>query len=83
MRPALLASALLFVYALAGATETSNTAPSATDIVTLVRDLGFPIVVVIWFMWRMEKRLDRYTEQIEKLYTVVTVLVKTVDNDHG
>jgi YvrJ protein family len=50
------------------------------DIVALLREFGFPIFVAIWFMWRLEKRLDRYTEQIEKLYTIVTVMTKTLDS---
>ena len=55
---------------------------SIADIIALLREFGFPIFVVIWFMWRMEKRLERYTEQLEKLCTVVTVMAKTVDARH-
>lgn len=66
-----------------GAAVPSPAAATTADIVALVREFGFPIFVVIWFMWRMERRIDKYTEQIEKLYTIVTVLVKTIDgNEH-
>lgn len=52
---------------------------SATDITGLLREFGFPIFVSLWFMWRLEKRLDAFTESIQKLLTVITVMSKTVD----
>lgn len=76
-------SLTVFSYALALASETGGGAPSASDIISLVREFGIGTLVLLWFMWRMEKRMDRYSEQIEKLYTVVTVLSKTVDNERG
>lgn len=44
--------------------------------VALLREFGFPMFVTLWFMWRIEKRIDRFTEQIEKLITIVTVMTK-------
>ena len=76
-------SRVLTVLAVAGAAEAAAPASlSVADIIALLREFGFPIFVVIWFMWRMEKRIDRYTEQLEKLCTVVTVMAKTVDDRH-
>ena len=28
------------------------------DIVAAIRDLGVPIVMLAWFMWRFEKKLE-------------------------
>lgn len=52
---------------------------TATDVTALLREFGFPIFVSLWFMWRLEKRLDTFTESIQKLLTVITVMSKTVD----
>ena len=54
---------------------TSNTADAAG----LLREFGFPVFVSLWFMWRVEKRFDRFTETIQSLLTAVTVMAKTVD----
>jgi len=77
-----LAALLMFASAFANADPGAGTvvAPStAVDVLGILREFGFPIFVAVWFMWRLEKRLDRYSEQSEKLYTVVTVLAKTIE----
>ncbi len=53
---------------------------SGTDAVGLLREFGFPIFVSLWFMWRVEKRMDRFTDAIQNLLTAVTVMAKTVDD---
>lgn len=53
---------------------------SSGDAVGLLREFGFPIFVSLWFMWRVEKRMDRFTEAIQQLLTAVTVMAKTVDD---
>lgn len=73
MRAALIASAGLVL--LAGADGGST-----LDIIGLLREFGFPIFVCMWFMWRLEKRIDRFTESIEKLTGINVTLVKTIDN---
>lgn len=71
---------LIVAATLLTATGTDTGGPSSvTDILTLLREFGFPIFVAVWFMYRLEKRLDRYTEQIEKLYTTVTIMAKTLE----
>ena len=40
-----------------------------TNIVSAVRDLGVPVVMLGWFMWRFEKKL----ESIEKALIQVSV----------
>lgn len=55
---------------------------ATVDVIGLLREFGFPIFVCVWFMWRLEKRLDKFTESIEKLYNINTVLLKAVDESH-
>jgi hypothetical protein len=55
-------------------------AGGTTDAVGLLREFGFPIFVSLWFMWRVEKRMDRFTDAIQQLLTAVTVMAKTVDD---
>jgi hypothetical protein len=53
---------------------------SDTNIVGLLREFGFPIFVSLWFMWRVEKRMDRFTDNIQNLLMAITVMAKTVDS---
>ena len=64
----------LGVFMLAGADGGST-----VDALALLREFGFPIFVCLWFMWRLERRIERFTESIEKLYTINMVLAKAVD----
>ena len=57
----------------------ADSAGASTDIAALLREFGFPIFVSLWFMWRVEKRMDRVTDSIQNLLTAVTVMAKTVD----
>lgn len=50
-----------------------------TDVTGLLREFGFPIFVSVWFMWRLERRMDAFTESINKLLTIVTIMSKSVD----
>lgn len=52
---------------------------SGTDVVGLLREFGFPIFVSLWFMYRVEKKMERFTDAIQNLLTVVTVMAKTLD----
>ncbi len=47
--------------------------------VALLREFGFPVVVAVWFMWRLEKRLDRLFELFSALLKAVALLAKSVD----
>jgi len=57
----------------------ADSASTNTDIAGLLREFGFPIFVSLWFMWRVEKRMDRFTDTIQNLLTAVTVMAKTID----
>ena len=70
--------ALLGLLCLAvGAPDGSN----SIDVVGFISHLGFPVFVSLWFMHRIEKRMDRLITSQENLTTVVTVLTKTIDNN--
>lgn len=45
----------------------------------IIREFGFPVFVAVWFMWRVEKRMDRFTDVVQNLLTTVTVMAKTID----
>jgi hypothetical protein len=55
-------------------------AESGTDIASLVQQVGFPIVIAVWFMWRLEKRMDRLIELLGLLLKAMALLAKSVDH---
>jgi hypothetical protein len=57
----------------------SGSSSGTADAAALLREFGFPIFVSLWFMWRVEKRMDRFTDSIQNLLTAVTVMAKTID----
>lgn len=63
--------------------DSGSAGADPTDVAGLLREFGFPIFVSLWFMWRVEKRMDRFTESIQNLLTAVTIMAKTVDNLHN
>ncbi len=77
MRAVRTAAVFVVVLLLTGADASSS---ASTDVVGLLREFGFPIFVSLWFMWRVEKRMDSFTDAIQKLLTAVTVMAKTVDD---
>lgn len=68
--------ALLLTGAAGSGGETGVT---VTDVTGLLREFGFPIFVSVWFMWRLERRMDAFTESINKLLTIVTIMSRSVD----
>lgn len=76
MHPIRYAAATIAVLLLMGAHETAGSG----NVVDLLREFGFPIFVSLWFMWRVEKRMDRFTDAIQNLLMAVTVMAKTVDD---
>ncbi len=81
MRLARACAFIFLITLLAGADSGASASP--IDMVALIRELGFPIFVTIWFMTRIEKRLDRFASAVEQLTTVVTVIEKIVDKLPG
>jgi hypothetical protein len=45
----------------------------------LVREFGFPVFVAVWFMWRLEKRIDRLFELMTSHMLATALLAKSVD----
>lgn len=46
----------------------------------LLREFGFPVFVAVWFMWRLEKRVDRLFELMNSLMQATALLAKSVDS---
>ena len=40
--------------------------------INIGRDLGFPILVAVWFMFRLEKKLDRWVQMEEAERVILT-----------
>lgn len=51
------------------------------QITPLIREFGFPVFVVMWFMFRTEKRIDRLIELLTALIRAMEIIAKSVD-DH-
>lgn len=49
------------------------------QVTALLREFGFPIFVCVWFMWRMEKKIDKFMEQISRVLLAITVLAQVLD----
>lgn len=47
---------------------------------SFIREFGFPIFVCVWFMWRIEKRLDRFLELLTGLLKATALLAKSVEH---
>lgn len=81
MKPRAILELLLFgcvaVFCMGADGSHSN---GSSDLVALLREFGFPIFVSLWFMWRVEKRMDRFTDSIQNLLTAITVMAKTIDS---
>ena len=52
----------------------------ATDQVTaLLREFGFPVFVAVWFMIRLERRVDRLSELLTSLMQATAIIAKAVE----
>ena len=49
------------------------------DLLSILREFGFPIFVCVWFMGRLEKRLEQMSSRVNRLTIVNSVLVKALD----
>jgi hypothetical protein len=54
--------------------------PAATDVwgklVGFIREFGLPSFLVIWFLFRIEKKLEAFTKVMSKLLTVTVVMLR-------
>ena len=49
----------------------------------ILRDFGFPVVICLWFMIRMEKRVDRLFVLFNSLLRAMHTLAISVDHNGG
>lgn len=42
-----------------------------TDLISLIAQYGFPVFVSVWFMYRLEKKLEENTKAFNELTTVI------------
>ena len=55
-----------------------------TGLVQVVQQVGFPIAVAVWLLWRTDKRLDKMAEILQQIATTMALIEKSVnggDND--
>lgn len=59
--------------------------PASTDMwgkfIGFIREFGLPSFLVIWFLFRIEKKLERFTKALNRLLTINVVMLKTLDKD--
>jgi len=49
------------------------------QITGLLREFGFPVFVASWFMFRLEKRIDRQSELLAALMQAMAIIAKSVE----
>lgn len=50
------------------------------EVVEFIQKVGFPIFICIWFLFRIEKRLDRLFEIVQRLLLSTEILVKSMED---
>lgn len=45
----------------------------------LIREFGFPVFVALWFMIRLERRVDRLSELMTSLMQSTSIIAKAVE----
>jgi hypothetical protein len=45
----------------------------------LIREFGFPVFVALWFMIRLERRVDRLSELLTSLMQATAIIAKAVE----
>ena len=59
--------------------------PASVDMwskgVAFIREFGLPSFLVVWFLFRFEKKLEQFTNTLHKLITMNVVMLKTLDKD--
>ena len=49
----------------------------------LLREFGFPVFVALWFMIRLERRVDRLSELLTALMQATAIIAKAVEPREG
>lgn len=50
-----------------------------SSIASFIKEVGFPVAVCVWFMWRLEAILGKVTQRLSSLVVAVNKLAKTMD----
>ena len=59
------------------------TDPIVTPISNFIQQVGFPIAVALWLLWRTDKRLDKIAELIGQIAITMATIEKVIDSDGG
>jgi hypothetical protein len=54
---------------------------SVDQVIAFLREFGFPTFVCLWFMWRMEKKIESFLDTQAKIMVAITVLTQVFDID--
>ena len=52
---------------------------SLEQLTGLLREFGFPVFVATWFMFRLEKRMDRQSELLASLMQAMAMIAKAIE----
>jgi hypothetical protein len=56
-----------------------NQLENAQWVSQLVQQVGFPIAVAFWLLWRTDKKLVKMTEVLEKIATTMALIEKSMN----
>lgn len=51
------------------------------QVIAILREFGFPIFVCLWFMWRVDKKIDGLLSQQQQLLLALVVLAQVLEVD--
>lgn len=51
------------------------------DITTIIANLGFPIFVAVWMLYKSSKDNERMTETINELKNAITILTSEIKHN--
>lgn len=56
---------------------------NVNDITTIIANLGFPIFVAIWMLYKSSKDNERMAETINDLKNAITILTSEIKHNKG
>ncbi len=51
------------------------------EAISVLREFGFPIFVCVWFMYRLEKKIDGLLQQQAQVHLAIIVLAQVLEVD--
>lgn len=54
-----------------------------SQVVMLLREVGLPAAIVVWFLWRLEPRIDRLSESLERFNSTLQAHIAVQQRDHN